>query len=103
MQIGNYKAQLMFPGEDTCPREREELMKRWRCLLEAEKEDDDGLLVDEMREAEDWKTNQALLTNLKDWYFKQVTSSANVIRKRIPNFWKFKELTRFFLISCSIQ
>ena len=50
-------------------------------MLEAEKEDDDDLLVDELKEAEDWKTNQTLLTSLKDWYFRQVTSSANVIRR----------------------
>ena len=91
MQLGSYRAQLMIPGEDTCPREREELMKLWRCMLEAKKEEDDDLLVDELKEAEDWKKNQALLTNLKDWHFRQVTSSANVIRRVYSGLLEMKD------------
>ncbi len=37
------------------------------------------------------KTNQSLLTNLKDWYFRQVTSSANVIKRVYSSLIDMKE------------
>ena len=79
--MGSYRAQLMIPGEDTCPRERKEFMRGWKAMLEEEEEDSDDVMVEELKEAEDWQNNQALLTNLKDWYSRQVTCSTNVVRR----------------------
>ena len=53
MKLGSYKAQLMIPGEDTCPKERKEFMEIWKTMLEAEVGDDDELLVDELQEADE--------------------------------------------------
>ena len=53
IQMGSYRAQLMIPGEDTCPRERKRFMQGWKAMLEEDEEDSDdsfsvalGLLLD---------------------------------------------------------